>query len=107
MSINNNQNVYNKYQLLENERNKTQEIIRQDKIVNSIYKDTTINLSSNYYNYMLYFLIVIFLLILLFKFNFITTNQQNGGSTNKKHSFILLYLFLILLIIYNASIKNQ
>lgn len=104
MSTKNYENIYNNYELLEKERNETQKIIRQDGLLTSIYKDTTIKLTSNYYNYMLYFLIVIFLLILLF--NFIPSSQQIGGSNNKKHSSILLYLFLMVLIIYNASIKK-
>ena len=92
--------LQNNYKTLEQERMQIAEMIRQYETLNTAYENGSINVNSNYYNYIIYLFIVIFLVYLLFKYSF--TSQQIGGGT-KTSPFIFLLLGFI--IIVNAIFK--
>lgn len=95
--------LQNNYNTLEQERRQIEEIIRQYEILNSSYENQTINLTSNYYSYIIYLFIVIFLIFLLLKFS-LTTEQRGGGNFSKFSPFIFGLLGFI--IVVNAILKN-
>ena len=100
-----NQILKNNYEILEKERFEIEEMIRQYETLTSAYHDQNINVTSNYYNYLIYLVIVIFLFFLLCKYN-LTEKQIGGGYVNFSKSFILIIILLCFVIIINAIIKN-
>ncbi len=96
----------NNYNTLESERMEIAEIIRQYETLNSAYENGNINVTSNYYTYIVYLLISIFLIFLLLKFS-LTSEQRGGGSfigfSNYSWFIIGLSIFII---IANAYLKN-
>lgn len=92
----------NNYKTLEEERLEIAEIIRQYETLNSALENGNVNLTSNYYNYIMYLLIAIFLVFILLRFN-LSGEQRGGGYT--KISLPLVF-FLISVIIFNAYLKN-
>jgi hypothetical protein len=96
----------NNYQELQNERLQIDEMVRQYDTLNSALQNGSINLTSNYYSYILFLLVVIFLIYVLFKYS--TTNQQYGGGSHLKMSGKLMLMFFVLgfIIIFNSSIKK-
>lgn len=91
------------YNTLEEERRDIEEIIRQYETLNSVYENGNINVTSNYYWYILYVIIAIFLVFLLLKFN-LTSEQIGGGNFTKFSPFI--FGLLVFIIILNAILKN-
>jgi NADH:ubiquinone oxidoreductase subunit 3 (subunit A) len=91
------------YNTLEEERKQIEAIIREYETLNSAYENGTINITSNYYSYIMYLLIAVFLLFLLFKLN-LTSEQTGGGKYSKITPFIFLVLGFIIII--NAILKN-
>lgn len=95
--------LMNNYRVLEEERLQIANIINQYDTINSAYENGKINLTSNYYSYIVYLFIALFLVLLLFKFN-LSSSQTGGGLHHEKIS-PLLFLFLAFVIIFNAYIK--
>ena len=91
------------YNTLEQERTEIEEMIRQYETLNTAYENGNINVTSNYYSYIIYLLIAIFLVFLLLRVN--VTNNQSGGGGHIKVSPLLL-IFLAAVIIFNAYLKN-
>lgn len=94
--------LQNNYKTLENERSQIEEIIGQYETLNSAYENGNINVTSNYYLYIVYLLIAIFLVFLFFK---ITASGNQVGGGHMKISPLLL-IFLAAVIIFNAYLKN-
>lgn len=92
----------NNYNMLEQERGEIVEMIRQYETLNSAYENGNINVTSNYYLYIVYLLMAIFF-VLLFLRNSLSTNQTGGGHMKVSP---LLLIFLAAVIIINAYIKN-
>lgn len=94
------------YNTLEQERREIELMIREYETLKSAYENGNINLTSNYYRYIMYVLIVIFLIFLLLRFGF--TGEQRGGSSNYKFPQFNPFIFGLLgfIIILNAILKN-
>jgi lipopolysaccharide export LptBFGC system permease protein LptF len=90
------------YNTLEEERYQIEQIIRQYETLNSAYENGSINVTSNYYSYIMYLFIAIFLVFLLFKFSL--TSEQRGGGNMKISPFI--FGILAFIIVFNAVLKN-
>lgn len=90
------------YKTLEQERSQIEELIRQYETLNSAYENGNINVTSNYYLYIMYLLIALFLLFLFLKMN-VGGNQVGGGHVKVSP---LLLIFLAVVIIFNAYLKN-
>ena len=80
--------------------------------LNSAYKDESLKVTYNYYNYIVLLFVSVLLLLLFFRF----TQQQTGGSKQNylgsnilKFSifFITIFLFLMIVKIFNKMNKNQ
>jgi len=94
------------YNTLEQERLEIETILREYETLNSAYENGNINVTSNYYSYIIYLLIAIFLVFLLFKFS-LTSQQRGGGFTNNfSNSSYLIIGLSIFIIILNAYIKK-
>ena len=100
-----NQLLNHNYKILTKERFEIEEIIRQYETLNSAYNEQSINVTSNYYNYLIYLVIVIFLFFLLCKYN-LTGKQIGGSNINFSKSSILIIIIACFVIILNAIIKK-
>jgi hypothetical protein len=89
------------YNTLEQERFQIEELIRQYETLNSVQENGVINITSNYYKYIVYLVIAILLIVLLMKVN-LTYQQRGGGYKNSPFIFILLAC----IIIFNSIIKK-
>ncbi len=92
------------YNTLESERSQIEEMIREYETLNSAYENGNINLTANYYSYIVYLLIAIVLIFLLIRVS-TSSNQVGGGNGHIKVSPLLL-IFLSIVIIFNAYLKN-
>ncbi len=90
------------YNVLEQEREEIEKMVREYETLNSAYENGNINVTSNYYIYIVYLLIAIFLIFLLLKINI--SGIQSGGGHMKISP--LLMTFLLFVIIYNAYSKK-
>lgn len=90
------------YNTLEQERGQIEHLIRQYETLNSAQENGVINITSNYYKYIIYFIIAILLVVLLIKFSL--TGEQRGGGQIKISPFI--FVLLALIILFNAYIKR-
>jgi hypothetical protein len=91
------------YNTLEQERSQITDIIRQYETLNSAQENGVINVTSNYYKYIIYVIIAIFLIVLLIKFN-LTGQQRGGGNLYKVSPFV--FCILAFIIVFNAILKN-
>lgn len=93
------------YNTLEQERRDIEVMIREYETLNSAYENGNINLSSNYYRYIIYVFIVIFLIFLLLRFGL--TGEQIGGGNHKFSQFSpFIFVLLGFIIVLNAILKN-
>jgi hypothetical protein len=93
------------YNILEQERIEIEEIIRQYETLNSAYENGNINVTSNFYSYIIYLLVSIFLVFLLLRFSL--TSEQMGGGNHKCSKFSLFIFGLLgLIIVFNAILKT-
>lgn len=90
------------YQTLDQERIEIAEMIREYETINSSIENGNINVTSNYYSYIMYLIIAIFLVLILLRINL--TGGQSGGGNGR--TSMILYIFLIIVIIFNAYLKN-
>lgn len=68
----------NTYKILNEEKIQIEKMINQYKTLNSAYENGSINLTSNYYKYILFLLIAVMLIYYIFKYSI--PNQQFGGK---------------------------
>ncbi len=90
------------YQTLKQERLEIDEMVRQYETLNSALENGNINVTSNYYRFIIYLLIAIFLVFILLRINL--TGEQRGGGNGRTP--MALFIFLIMIIIFNAYLKN-
>jgi NADH:ubiquinone oxidoreductase subunit 3 (subunit A) len=96
----------NNYQTLLQDRVQIDEMVRQFETINSAYQDGNINVTSNYYVYIVLLFVVLFLLFLLINYNL--PGSQSGGGVESlfKKNHILIFLLLGFIIILNPFIKK-
>jgi hypothetical protein len=80
------ESLNNNYKTLTVERLHINEMVRQFETLNAAYENGNINVTSNYYNYIILLVIVIFLLFLLIRFS-IPYEQRGGGFINLSKIF--------------------
>lgn len=90
------------YNTLEDERVEIEKIIKEYETLNSAYENGNINVTSNYYSYIMYVLIALFLVFLLLRLNM--SNGQSGGGNMKVSPWLLIFLSIV--IIFNAYIHK-
>ena len=81
-------------------------MIKQYDTLNAALQNGSINVTSNYYSYLLLLLVDIFLIYVLLKYS--TNYEQRGGSSHLKMSGKLILMFCLLgaIIIFNSWIKK-
>jgi hypothetical protein len=72
------------YNILKNEKIEIEKMIRQFETLNSAYDNGNINITSNYYTYILLLLFVIILVFVLLTFSL--PNQKGGSSKHKSNT---------------------
>lgn len=98
--------LQNNYQTLTQERAEIDEMIRQFETLNAAYEDGNINVTSNYYRYIILIIFAIFLVFILIKFS-VPGEQRGGGSEfsfNKNH--LLIFGFLGFVILFNCLMNK-
>ena len=100
------QALKNNYQTLTQERIEIDEMVRQFETLNDAYNDGNINVTSNYYSYIVLVFIAIFLIFVLI--NFSISGQQIGGGNNLKFvtNHFLMFGLLGAIIIFTSSINK-
>jgi len=94
--------INNNYEILSQEREQINGMIRQFETINAAYENGSIMVTSNYYNFILLLIIVIFLVFLFIRFTL--PGEQRGGGNN--YSFVL-FLFLIFIISFIIFINSN
>ena len=96
--------LQNNYSILEKERIKINEIIKQTETLNSDLENGNINITSNYYIYILLIIVAIFLIFITFKYSG-RSEQKGGGHLKFNMSLLFMFILLGLIIIFNSYIK--
>jgi hypothetical protein len=98
--------LQNNYETLTEERREIADMISQYETLNTAYENGSMNVTSNYYKYIVFLLIAIFLVILLLNFSSTDAYQQRGGGKYFNLNTCMYLVFLAVLIVFNASIKK-
>jgi heme A synthase len=91
---------FGNYQILLEERIHIDKMVRDFETLNAANENGQINVTSNYYNYIVLLFITILLIFLLIKFS-VTSNDQRGGGNNFTKE--ALFLFMIIVIFLGLS----
>ena len=96
----------NNYKTLEEERIQIAEMVREFQTIDAAYENGNINLTSNYYSYIILLIVAIFLILILLKFS--TSSEQRGGGNNLNFNSNSIFIFCLLgfIIIFNSIIKK-
>jgi hypothetical protein len=86
------------YQTLQQEREQIEDMIKQFETANASYEDGNLNVTSNYYSFLLLVVVAIFLIIVLMKFSL--TAQQTGGGWSIDGNKNIFYMFLVIVVIF-------
>jgi hypothetical protein len=84
------------YQVLTNERLHIDRMVREFETLNEAENNGQVNVTSNYYRYIILLIVSILLIFLLIKFS-ITGEQRGGGSNFKKEAIFLFGIMVIFL----------
>lgn len=95
--------LHKNYNTLEQERIQIEELIRQYETLRSAQENSEVNITSNYYKYIVYFLIVLVLIMIFININ-LSNQQRGGGSLSNMYPY--LFVLLAFIIIFNAIIKK-
>ena len=105
---NSNTNLIDQYKNLVGERDKIQRMLNEYKTLDEQQVEGNINISQNYYSFLLLMLLAILVIFLLYKFSIPSTQSsttfvQNGGELGTNAYYIVFGLFLLVLLftLYN------
>jgi hypothetical protein len=96
----------NNYQTLEEERNQIDEMVRQFQTIDAAYENGNINVTSNYYSYIILLIVAIFLILVLLKFSISSEQRGGGNNLHFNSNTILIFCLLGFIIIFNSIIKK-
>jgi hypothetical protein len=96
--------LQNNYNVLLEERIQIEKMVRQSETLNAAYENGNINVTSNYYSYIILIFIAIFLIFILIRYSI--PNGQRGGAMNSDFSkkSMLVFIFIIVIILLNFKI---
>ena len=96
----------NNYKTLEEERIQIAEMVREFQTIDAAYENGNINLTSNYYSYIILLIVAVVLILILLKFS--TSSEQRGGGNNLNFNSNSIFIFCLLgfIIIFNSIIKK-
>jgi hypothetical protein len=98
--------LQNNYQTLIQERQEINEMVGQFETINAAYENGNINVTANYYSYIILIFVAIFLVFILIKLS-VSGEQRGGGiesSFSKNH--LLIFGFLGFVIVLNSMINK-
>lgn len=81
------------YQVLNQEKDQINTMILSHETLNQYYTDGLLNVTSNYYSYIVLLLVTLLLVFLLIKFSL--SGQQNGGGSNFKNESFFLFGIMV------------
>lgn len=84
------------YNVLNQEREEINKMVANYETLNQAYEEGSINVTSNYYSYIVLLLITLLLIFLLVKFSF-NGEQRGGGSNLKREAGFLLGIMVVFL----------
>lgn len=96
--------INNNYDILAQEREQINEMIREFETIHSAYENGSIMVTSNYYKFILFLVVVIFLVFLFVRFTLPGEEQQRGGGNNYS---LLSFLFLIFIVSFIIFINSK
>jgi hypothetical protein len=99
------QALQSNYQTLTQERLEIDEMVRQFETLNAAYENGNINVTANYYSYIVLIFVAIFLVFVLLRFS-LPTEQRGGGFKFNYTNFLPLFLLLGFIIVFNSFIKK-
>jgi hypothetical protein len=99
-----NQNLQQNSDVLSEERQEIEKMIREFKTLNSAQENGEITVTMYYYNYIVLILITILLIFLLIKFS--VTGEQRGGGSNFKSEAIFLFGLMIVFLGLSQTFKR-
>lgn len=106
-NINNKAQILNNnYQALQQDRSQIDDMINQYDTLNAALQNGSINVTSNYYNYILLLIIAIFLIYVLLKYSTKSNEQYGGGHLKMSSGLLLLFFILGVIIVFNSWIKK-
>lgn len=91
--------LLNNYNNLMEERIMLENVIMKNNTLNAAYNDSTIIVTSRYYEYIALLFTAILLIMLFFRFN--TNGVQSGGGYNYNITIFKFLLIIIFIIFYN------
>lgn len=98
--------LQNNYQTLTQERLQIDEMIRQFETINAAYENGNINVTANYYSYIVLVIVAVFLIFVLIKYSIPSQQMGGGNNLNFGTNQILIYLLLGAIIVFNSFIKK-
>ena len=91
------QTMLQNYQILEQERDDINEMVRQFQTLDGAMDNGEINVTMYYYNYVILTFIVVILIMLLLKYSFVGLTQRGGGNRFMNEAMILLGIMVVFL----------
>ena len=92
------------YQVLNQDREQIKQMVLNYESLNQAYTDGNLNVTSNYYSYIVLLLITLLLIFLLVKFSL--TGQQRGGGNNFKNETIFLLGIMVVFLGLSTILNN-
>jgi len=99
-----NEIIQQNYQVLIGEKDKINGMIRQFQTLDESYKDGNLNVTSNYYKYIVLLFITVLLVLLLIKYSILGTQSGGGNSFYKESGF--LFSIMVIFLILSQILKN-
>jgi uncharacterized protein YukE len=96
------QTMQQNYQVLEQERDQINEMVRQFQNLDGAMDDGEINVTMYYYNYVILSFIVIILVMLLIKYSLAGQTQRGGGNRFMNEAMLLLGIMVVFLGLSNV-----
>jgi hypothetical protein len=96
------QTMQQNYQVLEQERDEINRMVRQFQNLDGAMENGEINVTMYYYNYVILTFIVIILIMLLIKYSFAGATQRGGGNRFMNEAMLLLGIMVVFLGLSNV-----
>ena len=90
--------------VLKQDREQIKQMVLNYETLNQAYTDGNLNVTSNYYSYIVLLLITLLLIFLLVKFSL--TGQQRGGGSNFKNETIFLLGIMVVFLGLSTILNN-
>ena len=86
ITVNNNKSLQKEYAILESEKEKINQIILEEQLLNNVNESSEIMVTQQYSNFIVYLLVVILILFLFIKFFFSSSSSSSFSSSSSSSS---------------------